>query len=67
MTVISAADFEKAMGQPPTNDDLDRVNCREAGKIGHLLCGWCKHERPRFSCQECGLKIGYLIGEGLNP
>jgi hypothetical protein len=28
------------VGSAPTDDDLERVNCKDAGKIGHRLCGW---------------------------
>ena len=35
----------------PKDDDLDRVNCRHAGRIGHMCCGWCKkHRAPMFQC-----------------
>jgi hypothetical protein len=38
-------------GRPPTGDDMDRVNCEEAGESGHHQCGWCdKHDKPRFMC-----------------
>lgn len=35
----------------PTDDDLERVNCKDAGNLGHMFCGWCeKHDKPRFEC-----------------
>ena len=43
--------FKRKMGYKPQDDDLERVNCKLAGKIGHSLCGWCKiHDKPRFMC-----------------
>jgi hypothetical protein len=48
---MSAMEFEEFLGSPPENDDLERVNCKEAGTIGHSQCGWCLyHSRPRFEC-----------------
>jgi uracil-DNA glycosylase len=48
---ISAERFTAAVGREPENDDLDRCNCPEAGKIGHSGCGWCRQcDRPRFIC-----------------
>ena len=39
------------LGRWPAADDLDRVNCDEAGEIGHLCCGWCAlHNVPIFEC-----------------
>ena len=43
--------FAEFVGRPPRHDDLERVNCLEAGDKGHFLCGWCSgHEKPRFEC-----------------
>lgn len=39
-TEITAEQFEKATGVPPINDDLERANCPDAGKVGHTGCGW---------------------------
>jgi len=48
---MNAIEFEKKTGYKPENDDLDRVNCEDVGKIGHQQCGWCeKHDKPRFEC-----------------
>lgn len=48
---ISAKKFKEATGREPENDDLERVNCEKAGKVGHWGCGWCeKHSGPRFEC-----------------
>ena len=42
--------FEKT-GQQPEKDDLERVNCKKAGELGHGFCGWCSiHDLPKFSC-----------------
>lgn len=46
---ITAEWFEQATGRKPENDDLDRVNCLDAGKVGHLMCGWdMKAGKPVF-------------------
>jgi hypothetical protein len=56
MKEITKDYFIEATGYEPENDDLDRVNCEDAGKIGHECCGWntcC--DRPKFSgciCRE---------------
>lgn len=39
---MNAIEFEKKTGYKPENDDLDRVNCEDVGKIGHQQCGWCE-------------------------
>lgn len=38
--MITAEQFEAAVGHPPENDDLVRVNCPKAGQLGHFQCGW---------------------------
>ena len=53
---ITAERFEAAVGYPPKDDDLDRSNCLDAGKIAHQHCGWCLgHDKPRFICG-CALR-----------
>lgn len=48
---MSAEEFEAKTGYTPEQDDLERVNCEEAGTIGHQSCGWCEIcDRPRFEC-----------------
>jgi hypothetical protein len=48
---ITARDFRLATNSEPEMDDLDRVNCKSAGKIGHINCGWCfEHNKPKFMC-----------------
>ena len=37
---IDAEAFKKATGTDPVDDDLERSNCPEAGKVGHWACGW---------------------------
>lgn len=45
------AEFEQVFGRPPQRDDLHRVNCDQAGELGHLQCGWCgRHQTARFAC-----------------
>jgi len=48
---ITAEIFERYTELTPSQDDLDRCNCMEAGGFGHLYCGWCAtHNLPRFMC-----------------
>lgn len=48
---MSEEEFEVAFGYKPANDDLHRVNCDQAGKVGHWQCGFCPvHNRARFMC-----------------
>ena len=49
--MLTAKEFEEKVGRAPEQDDLDRVNCKEVGRVGHLHCGWCKEcDKPRFIC-----------------
>lgn len=46
---ITIQEFEKAVGRPPENDDLERCNCPEAGQDGHESCGWNYEDNlPQF-------------------
>ena len=48
---MDANEFEDRTGRKPEHDDLERVNCKRAGEIGHWACGWCdKHYAPRAEC-----------------
>jgi hypothetical protein len=47
--------FFNAVGCDPIQDDLDRCNCHQAGKLGHWSCGWCE------SCNCPVLKCGHRI------
>lgn len=50
---ITAEIFEKATGSAPIQDDLDRCNCPNAGKMGHWQCGWnTKANLPYFMTGE---------------
>lgn len=43
--------FTKKVGKLPIDDDLERCNCQDAGKVGHFYCGWCKKcDLPIFIC-----------------
>ena len=54
---MQAYEFEKATGRKPDQDDLERVNCNQAGEIGHISCGWChKCDGPCFQCL-CGVEL----------
>ncbi len=49
METITEETFKKHTGFKPENDDLDRCNCKSAGKPGHFSCGWDKErEMPNF-------------------
>lgn len=44
-------EFYSLTGYEPLQDDLIRVNCVNAGEIGHKNCGWChKCNLPKYSC-----------------
>ena len=48
---MNAEEFEEKVGRAPIHDDLERVNCPDAGELGHWYCGWCpEHDKPRFEC-----------------
>ena len=48
---MDAKEFEHKTGYYPKHDDLERVNCEKAGKVGHWMCGWCKKcDLPVFQC-----------------
>jgi hypothetical protein len=47
---ITAEEFTTRFGVPPILDDLDRVNCPDAGYVGHWQCRVCSCGRPRFLC-----------------
>lgn len=40
--LVSREMFVAAMGRGPEQDDLERANCPDAGKVGHFMCGWDK-------------------------
>ena len=49
--MITKEKFAKATGRSPVNDDMERVNCEQAGKFGHSACGWCDDcNLPVFQC-----------------
>jgi hypothetical protein len=50
--MIDAAEFEKLSGHVPRDDDLERANCASAGRLGHIVCGMCKHGAC-WECAEC--------------
>ena len=48
---LTAAQYKALTGADPMDDDMDRVNCKAVGTVGHRQCGWCReHGRPRFMC-----------------
>lgn len=47
--MITADEFTKATGYSPQDDDLERVNCTNAGQTGHTMCGWShRYNKPMF-------------------
>jgi hypothetical protein len=38
---MNAEQFKQVTGKEPEQDDLERVNCSEAGLDGHYQCGLC--------------------------
>lgn len=49
MKEITVEMFEKATGQSPLDDDLERCNCPKAGEILHSCCGWNEEQNlPQF-------------------
>jgi uncharacterized OB-fold protein len=51
MKIYTAEEFKLAVGREPEADDLERVNCPNAGRVGHYSCGWCeKCDKPYFEC-----------------
>lgn len=38
--IITKEYFIKATGFSPDQDDLERSNCLQAGKLCHSQCGW---------------------------
>lgn len=48
---MTEAEYRDTFNREPTNDDLERINCGQAGGAGHFCCGWCMdHETARFEC-----------------
>ncbi len=47
---MTKREFFQRYGRLPERDDLDRVNCPDAGKLGHINCGLCSCGLPRFEC-----------------
>lgn len=49
--------FRIRTGRWPKQDDLERVNCKQAGEIGHGNCGWCnEHRAPMYQCMCASVK-----------
>ena len=49
--MISSRMFKEKTGKEPEQDDLERASCRDAGKVGHWMCGWCYLcDLPVFMC-----------------
>lgn len=57
---MTECEFTKLVGRPPEMDDLERVNCTQAGEDGHEFCGW----NHRYNCpmfQRRHTKTLYLV------
>lgn len=53
MPKMTSQMFTTLAGRNPEHDDLERVNCVDAGKIMHSLCGWCRTcMKPIFECRD---------------
>lgn len=50
--MFTEEDFKRITGYDPVNDDLERMNCKDAGILGHSGCGVCSHGKPKFMCFE---------------
>lgn len=58
---LTADEFTLFVGRPPWRDDMHRVNCEDAGMVGHAMCGWCTEcERSRFDCGHLALEVAAL-------
>jgi hypothetical protein len=45
----------QCVGRATDRDDLERANCRLAGELGHMSCGWCDIcRKPRWMCRPHG-------------
>lgn len=42
MKIVTEIEFNELVGRLPEQDDLERVNCEQAGTRGHSSCGLCK-------------------------
>jgi hypothetical protein len=52
---ISREFWFQCVGRSPDRDDLERANCRLAGELGHMSCGWCDIcRKPRWMCRPHG-------------
>lgn len=58
---MNRIEFAIITGHPAVQDDMARVNCKNAGKLGHKDCGICAHGVPKFIyCEKCYEKKGGL-------
>lgn len=56
--MITADLFRLTTGTEPTQDDLERCNCKDAGKPGHWDCGWCNEcNKPFFMCPHSAPRV----------
>jgi len=49
---ITASEFLRLFGRRPEQDDLERINCPNAGQTRHWHCGVCPEcNKPRWECK----------------
>lgn len=59
---MTSKEFKKITGFTPELDDMERVNCPDAGTPGHQQCGICEHGYPKFlSCKICAAYMEGLV------
>lgn len=48
---MTRSEFFDWFNRAPEDDELHRINCGEAGEVGHFHCGWCpRHSIGRWAC-----------------
>jgi len=59
---MTVEEFKELTGDMPVDDDLERVNCKDAGKRGHRSCGICpKCKKPAFQgCYDIITHVGHF-------
>lgn len=61
---MNEEEFTARFGHPPERDDLDRVNCEQAGQPGHIGCGVCEHDKPTCECETCFCRLSQTVYSG---
>lgn len=59
---MTSREFNRITGYAPELDDMERVNCQDAGTTGHQQCGVCEHGYPKFlHCKICAAYMEGLV------